>query len=191
MSMQTPPPRPTDRELAEQVVTLRAEAAFRELYRRHTPRLNLLLLRVLDGRASDAEDAVQDTWMRAAQRLAEFRWQAAFSTWLTGIGLNVARDLLRRRHRRRENVWEEADDPRVALPAHDGERVDLERAIARLPLGYRTVLLLHDVEGIGHEEIAGMLGITTGTSKSQLHGARRALRGHLDADPHGQEVGHA
>ena len=189
--MQPGTPATTDRQLAEQVVSLRAEAAFRELYRRHTPRLHLLLLRVLDGRTSDAEDAVQETWMRAVQRLGEFRWQAAFSTWLTGIGLNVARDALRRRDRRRESVWEEAADVRVTLPARDGDRVDLERAIAALPRGYRAVVLLHDVEGLGHEEIGQMLGITAGTSKSQLHGARRALRGALSAAGADQEVGHA
>jgi RNA polymerase sigma-70 factor (ECF subfamily) len=130
-------------------------------------------MRIVGGSEHDAEDVVQDTWIRATEKLADFRWEAAFSTWLTGIGLNVARQLLRKRGR-----WTDLEgvpEPWRA-PPHDGERIDLERAIALLPAGYRTVLVLHDVEGYRHDEIGEMLGIAPGTSKSQLFNARRSLR---------------
>ncbi|HEY0154034.1 MAG TPA: sigma factor, partial [Longimicrobium sp.] len=79
------PPASPDRELADALLLRRDEAAFRALYRRHTPRLFQVVLRVLGGAEQDAEDVVQETWIRATERLAEFRWEAAFATWLTGI----------------------------------------------------------------------------------------------------------
>lgn len=180
-------PAPADRALAEAIVLHRDETAFRELYRRHTPRLMQLVLRIVGGREADAEDVVQETWIRAVEKLDGFRWEAAFSTWLTGIGLNVARGLLRRQGR-----WElplEPGGPEAwRPPAPDGERIDLERAIATLPAGYRTVLVLHDVEGYTHEEIGERLGVSAGTSKSQLSHARRALRRLLAPAETPQEV---
>jgi RNA polymerase sigma factor (sigma-70 family) len=164
----------SDQALAEAVLLAGDERAFRELYGRHTPRLFQFVLRVMGGAEHDAEDVVQETWIRATEKLGDFRWEAAFSTWLTGIGLNVARGLLRKRGR-----WVELDggaDEPWRPPAPDGERIDLERAIATLPTGYRTVLVLHDVEGYKHDEIGELLGISAGTSKSQLFNARRSLR---------------
>lgn len=163
----------TDQALAEALLMSGDEKAFRELYRRHTPRLHQLVLRVVGGSEHDAEDVVQDAWIRATEKLGDFRWEAAFSTWLTGIGLNVARGLLRRKGR-----WTDLEGvPEPWRPAErHGERIDLERAIALLPAGYRTVLVLHDVEGYKHEEIGEMLGISPGTSKSQLFHARKSLR---------------
>jgi RNA polymerase sigma-70 factor, ECF subfamily len=165
----------SDPDLVAAICRTGEECAFRELYRRHTPRLYQLSLRLLGGDAHAAEDAVQETWVRAVRGLPRFRGDAALSTWLHSIGLHVSHDLLRRRRRNREDVWDEHFDPPVpALPI--GERIDLERAIALLPDGYRMALVLHDVEGMTHEDIAGQLGVTVGTSKSQLHRARRALR---------------
>ena len=163
----------TDQALAEALLLHGDERAFRQLYARHTPRLLQVVLRILGGAEHDAEDVVQETWIRATEKLGGFRWEAAFSTWLTGIGLNVARQLLRKRGR-----WvdmEDAPEP-WRPPANDGDRIDLERAIALLPAGYRTVLVLHDVEGYRHDEIGELLGISAGTSKSQLFNARRSLR---------------
>ncbi len=162
-----------DRALAEALLLEGDERAFRELYQRHTPRLFQLVLRVVGGSEHDAEDVVQETWIRATQKLEGFRWEAAFSTWLTGIGLNVARGLLRKRGR-----WTDMEDVPEPWrpPEKHGERIDLERAIELLPAGYRTVLVLHDVEGYKHEEIARMTGTAVGTTKAQLHRARRLLR---------------
>jgi RNA polymerase sigma-70 factor (ECF subfamily) len=110
--------------------------------------------------------------------LDRFRWESSFSTWLLGIGLNVVRDEIRRSARSLEVEMEELPDP-PAQAVFTDERIDIERSIALLPDGYRVVLVLHDVEGMKHEEIAQRLDITTGTTKSQLSKARRALRGLL------------
>lgn len=170
--------RAPDRALAEALLHEGDELAFRELYRRHTPRLYQHVLRLLGGAESDAEDVVQETWIRATEHLGEFRWQSQFRTWLTGIGLNVCRTLWRRRNGR-ELEWTEGIEPEVAIPATH-ERIDLERAMALLPTGYRAVLILHDVEGLTHDQIGQQLGIAAGTSKSQLSHARRAMRSMLN-----------
>ena len=166
---------PADRELAARVLA-GDEAAFRDLYRRHTPRLLQLALRLVGGEESDAEDVVQDTWIRATEKLDAFRWESAFGTWLHAIGVNVAREAARKRERRREADWPDGAEPPAAEPLDHVEPLDLERAIASLPAGYRTVLVLHDVEGFTHEAIAEQLGVTAGTTKSQLFWARRAAR---------------
>jgi RNA polymerase sigma factor (sigma-70 family) len=165
----------TDRQLAEAVLHSREERAFRELYRRHTPRLLGFVGRVLGRSDAEAEDVAQETWLRACQSLGRFRWDSGFSTWLLGIGLNVARDAMRKNARSRELDLDDFPDPPGPMSISD-DRIDLERAIAMLPDGYRVVLVLHDVEGMRHEEIAERLAITIGTSKSQLSRARGALR---------------
>jgi RNA polymerase sigma-70 factor (ECF subfamily) len=167
----------SDRSLAELVLG-GDEPAFRLLYKRHTPRLYLLVLRLLGGSEADAEDVLQDTWLKATERLGTFRWEASFGSWLSAIGLNVARECLRRRGRREEQ-WAEGTDFAGPAPREKVDPLDLERAIRSLPDGYRTVLLLHDVEGYRHEEIGQQLGISAGTSKSQLFHARRAMRAAL------------
>ena len=177
--MRAEPAAVPDQALAQALLLRGDEQAFRELYTRHTPRLYQLVLRLLGGAEHDAEDVVQETWIRATERLGDFRWAAALSTCLAGIGLNVARGLLRKKGR-----WvdmEDAPEP-WRPPERHGERIDLERAIETLPAGYRTVLVLHDVEGYKHEEIGEMLGIAPGTSKSQLFHARKALRQVLEPE---------
>ena len=177
----------TDRELAARVQD-GDEAAFRTLYRRHTPRLWPLVLRLLGGSAAqaEAEDAVQETWIRAVDALDGFRWEAAFSTWLSGIALNCAREQLRRSKRRKETSTEGMlERMEGTSPPPTGLRLDLEEAIAGLPDGYRTVLVLHDLEGYTHPEIADRMGIAVGTSRSQLYHARRAMRDLLE--PAGEE----
>jgi RNA polymerase sigma factor (sigma-70 family) len=166
-------PATDDRALAEALLHRGDEAAFRALYARHTPRLHALVLRMLAGSEHDAEDVVQEAWIRAAKSLGGFRWESAFATWLAGIGINCARMLLRRQGR-----WEplDAGNEPWRPPAPHGERIDVERALALLPAGYRAVLVLHDVEGYTHEEIGERLGIAPGTSKSQLFHARKSLR---------------
>jgi RNA polymerase sigma-70 factor (ECF subfamily) len=147
------------------------EAAFRELYRRFTPRLFAVSLRLLARRA-DAEDAVQETWLRAVRGLGGFRGDSSLSTWLTGIAIRCSLELLRAR---RPQV---RDEHGPAMPAPH-VTIDLERAVAELPDGYRAVLVLHDIEGHTHQEIAALLDIEPGTSKSQLFHARRELRSRL------------
>jgi RNA polymerase sigma-70 factor (ECF subfamily) len=188
MTLQAPARRMTestvagDAELVEAVRARGDERSFRELYRRHTPRLYQLVLRLLGGAEAEAEDVVQETWLKVSSSLDRFRWESSFGTWLTGIGLNQARDHLRRAGRRPVYDGDPEDVlARVRVEARAvTERVDLERAIALLPDGYRTVFVLHDMEGYAHAEIAARLDISEGTSKSQLFHARRTLRALLE-----------
>jgi RNA polymerase sigma-70 factor (ECF subfamily) len=140
------------------------EAAFRTLYRRHTPRIFQLLLRLTGGRQLDAEDLVQETWLRAVKRLPVFRGDANLSAWLRGIGLNVWREWMRSAvvdDARQVDL--EPDDLAEAAPVIP-DSLDLDAAVATLPPRQRAVLVLHDIEGYTHEEIAAQLGIVQGTS---------------------------
>jgi len=159
-----------DRALVEAYLERREEKAFRELYRRHGSALYRIALRLCTDPV-EAEEAVHDGWVRAAQGLAAFRWQSTLRTWLSGIVVNRCRETWRRR--------EAVSLVPAAVPAPGGDRIDLSRVLAGLPEGCREVLLLHDVEGFSHAEIGELLGIAPGTSKSQLFHARRALREQL------------
>jgi RNA polymerase sigma-70 factor (ECF subfamily) len=168
--------RATDRELAQRVTRLGDEAAFRTLYRRHTPPVYALVVRMLGDASAEADDVLQDAWMRAVRALPRFRWESTLRTWITGIAVNRVREVFRSRTRRRDDGSLD-DRPTPAGPVLDsGMRLDLEGALNALPEGYRTVLLLHDWEGYTHPEISQRLEIAVGTSRSQLFHARRALR---------------
>jgi RNA polymerase sigma-70 factor (ECF subfamily) len=160
-----------DRPLVAAFLQTRSETAFLALYRRHTRGLYSLALRLLDGRTADAEDTVQESWLRAMSAIHAFAWQSSLRTWLCGFVVNCAREVVRRRTPTSEASPESAAPP----PASDAA-IDVRRAIALLPEGYRTVIVLHDVQGFAHSEIAEILGIDPGTSKSQLFNARRAMR---------------
>jgi RNA polymerase sigma-70 factor (ECF subfamily) len=159
--------------LVERYLRVRDEKSFRELYRRHTAALYGLALRLCETEP-DAQDAIQETWIRTCDGLSGFEWKSSLRTWLSGILINCVRETSRKRHRRREEQLPEDAPAIVAVSA--GEKMSLDQAIARLPNGYREVLILHDVEGYTHEEIGSLLDISVGTSKSQLHHARRAIR---------------
>jgi RNA polymerase sigma-70 factor, ECF subfamily len=172
-----------DRQLVARFSRAQDESAFRALYRKHTPLLYRLALR-MTGDAGNAADIVQDTWVRAVQALPAFRWESRLSTWLAGIAINRSREELRRREP--ANALNGAAAPAGHAGMHPGQRVDLERAIASLPSGYREVLLLHDVEGLTHEEIAQALAIEASTSRSQLTRARAAMRSWLEQKKEGE-----
>lgn len=174
-------PEATDRELAERVALYGDEAAFRTLYRRHAGGLTAFLRRYLGN--PDVDDVVQETWLRAVRGLAGFRATSSFRTWLIGIGLNTAREALRRQSRQGHRLEANRSPPELrAASAPLDARIDLERAIADLPERHRAVLLLHDVEGFTHPEIGRLLDIATGTARSHLHHARRALRERLNPE---------
>jgi RNA polymerase sigma-70 factor (ECF subfamily) len=165
----------TDRAIVEQFLRTRDEESFRTLYRRHTPALFALALRLLAHRTAEAEDVVQEMWIRGVQRLAGFRWDASLRTWLASIAVNCCRERLRAGWR-----WVQEDE-RLVPDRADAEppvdlTLDVDRALERLPAGCRSVFVLHDIEGRTHEEIGGLLDIAAGTSKSQLFHARRQLR---------------
>ncbi|HET8648408.1 MAG TPA: RNA polymerase sigma factor [Gemmatimonadales bacterium] len=154
--------------------------AFERLYRAQVARIHALCRRMLS--ADEADEATQDVFVRAWEKLGTFRGESAFGTWLHRLAVNV---LLGRRaaHGLRRERYHDGDDIFASVSArHDSPElsVDFEGAIGALPEGAREVFVLHDVEGYRHEEIAGMLGVAVGTSKSQLHRARMALRQYLD-----------
>jgi RNA polymerase sigma-70 factor (ECF subfamily) len=173
-----PPPASAD-ESAE--LALRAQhgdvAAFERLYRLHASRVRAICLRLCaDGQR--AEEAAQDAWVRVWERLAQWRGDAAFGTWLHRLTVNVVLESFRAERRRlaRVSLAEDEDETDAATPAIEpGDAIDLERAIARLPRGARTVFVLHDVEGYQHAEIAAMTGLAQGTLRAQLCRARRLL----------------
>ena len=169
----SPVPQPSDAELGLAIRRDRSDAAFSILYDRHTPRAFQTAWRILGGNAHEAEDAMQDAWIRAVATLDRWQNGEAFGAWLRGITAHVAIDLLRRERR----LTFEMD---LELPAAEQpEQIDIESAIAELAPGYRAVLVMHDVEGFTHEEIGERLGITAGTSKGQLFKARRVIRARL------------
>lgn len=152
--------------------------AFRILYEGHVGRIYALCLR-LAGDAARAEELVQDTFVRAWEKLPSFRGDSAFGTWLFRIAVNAALAERRATGRREARIGLAADPdalPAAGRTADPGDRMDMEQAIAGLPPGARAVFLLYDVEGYQHSEIAEMTGIAEGTSKTQLFRARRLLR---------------
>ena len=152
--------------------------AERALYDGHVDRVYRLVYRIA-GEADRAQDYTQETFIRVFQKLADFRGEASLGTWIGRIAISVALNGLRRIKRSREREVALDDAPPVgALPreADPDLKVRLHRAIDDLPDGYRTVFVLHDVEGYTHEEIGSLLGVETGTSKAQLSRARARLR---------------
>ena len=173
----------SDHLLVRAVLDGGSERACRLLYRRHATRLYRLAWRMLGSRM-DAEDVVQETWLRALPRLQDFAWRSSLGTWLCGILVNVARETLARRGRWTMDEMNDAvDAPTVSSATDLLEQIDIEHAIGALAPGCRAVFLLHDVEGFTHDEIAERLGCTAGTSKTQLFRARRALRRLLGEPP--------
>lgn len=153
-------------------------AAERALYDAHVDRVYRLAYR-LAGDDDLARDFTQETFIRVFERLGTFRGDSAFSTWLHAVAVTVSLNGLRKlkRFRRRETDLEAADGvPGGRREAEPDLKLRLTRAIDALPDGYRTVFLMHDVEGYTHQEIGAALGVETGTSKAQLSRARARLR---------------
>lgn len=173
---------PADGEMSVKDAVERARqgdtAAFEQLYRDNVRRIYALCMR-MTGNPEEAEELTQEAFIRAWERLGTFRGDAAFSTWMHRLAANVVLGHRRSEARRRDRVVGQEDlsyhRDRVER-AHKGARVDLEEAIAELPDGAREIFVLYDIEGYRHKEIAEMLGIATGTTKAQLHRARKLLR---------------
>ena len=157
-------------------------AAFERVYRAHVPRVHGLARRMAGSDAAD--ELTQDVFVRVWQKLGTFRGESSFGTWLHRLAVNVIVERFRTLGVRRERFLPDGepvlDVTAAPVRARPDLAMDLDAAMARLPEGARTIFVLHDVEGYRHEEIGTMLGISAGTSKSQLHRARHLLRGLLN-----------
>jgi RNA polymerase sigma-70 factor (ECF subfamily) len=170
--------------------------AFEELYKLHHRRVYCLCLRMTSN-ASEAEDLTQDVFVHLFRKIGGFRGEATFTTWLHRLTVNQVLMHFRRNKKRKTQSSDDVEAPLESpsgaemagrMPVHD--QIALADALAKLSPGYRTVLILHDVEGYEHEEIARQLGCATGTSKSQLHKARMRLRKLLNARPTSRALGY-
>jgi RNA polymerase sigma-70 factor (ECF subfamily) len=162
------------------------ESAFETLFRQNKQRVYALCLRMI-GNTAEAEELTQEAFLQVFRKLHTFRGESAFSTWLHRLSVNTVLMRLRKKTLtvtplEDDSTGDESDEPRKEYGAPDLaltgsiDRLHLERAIAQLPPGYRQMFLLHDVQGYEHHEIAEMLGVSIGNSKSQLHKARMRLR---------------
>jgi RNA polymerase sigma-70 factor (ECF subfamily) len=156
--------------------------AFETLYHQHAPRIFTLASRMA-GSPDEGEDLLQEIFLQAYRKLGSFKGEAALGTWLYRLALNHCLDFVRSRQAKARKVTDTLDDERLFEPAAPREtpvpRIDLERAIARLPEGCREAFILHEVEGFDHKEVGELLGIAEGTSKSQVFKARLKLRAML------------
>ena len=157
--------------------------AFQQLYERHRRRVYSLCLRMTQN-PTEAEDHTQEVFVQLFKKAGSFRGESQFTTWLHRMTVNQVLMYFRKASTRSELTTDEGETPvQIVRGTEDPgrmpvvDRIGLERAVRQLPLGYRTVFILHDVEGYDHEEISRMLDISQGTSKSQLHKARLKLRG--------------
>ena len=160
-------------------------AAFELIYERYHRRTYSLCLR-MTGSQSEAEDLTQEVFIQLFRKIGSFRGDSAFSTWLHRLTVNQVLMHFRRRSVKNEKTSEDGEMPEQTVSGTENpnkmpvvDRIALKKAISELPNGYRKVFILHDIEGYEHEEVARMLGISVGTSKSQLHKARLKLRGLL------------
>jgi RNA polymerase sigma-70 factor (ECF subfamily) len=179
------------RELADGDVVRLAQqgdaVAFEQIYRTHSRRLYALCLRMI-GNPADAEEFTQDAFLQLFRKIHTFRGDAVFSTWLHRLTVNIVLMKLRKKTLPSDSLDENAEPDEETgkrCPELGGpdlrlngsiDRVHLQRAVDQLPPGYKQMFILHDVQGYGHEEIAGILGCSVGNSKSQLHKARMRLR---------------
>ncbi len=173
---------PSDYELAQKS-SGGDMSAFEDLYRRHFRRVYSLALR-MTGKPEEAEDLTQETFTHLYKKIGSFRGESAFTTWLHRMTVNQVLMHFRKRKSRPEFTMDEDQTPIQIVQGTENQnrmpivdKIILENAISKLPPGYRNVFVLHDVEGHEHGEVAKMLGISEGTSKSQLHKARLKLRG--------------
>jgi RNA polymerase sigma-70 factor (ECF subfamily) len=172
-----PPPHGADADVA--LAASGDRRAFERLYHLHATRVFSLCVRMVNDRTR-AEELTQDVFVRVWEKLHLFRGESAFGTWLHRMTVNVVLNDRKTEGRQRARFLDDDDGEGLnslsARPHAPGDRMDLEQAIAQLPKGARRVFTLHDVEGYKHEEIAEMLGVTTGATKAQLHRARLLLR---------------
>ncbi len=172
----------TDYELSQKSASGNI-AAFEVLYERYHRRTYSLCLRMTNSQ-TEAEDLTQEVFIQLFRKIGSFRGASAFSTWLHRLTVNQVLMHFRKRSVKSEKTSEDGEMPDQIVSGTEDpqkmpivDRIALNNAIAELPNGYRSVFVLHDIEGYEHEEVARIMGISVGTSKSQLHKARLKLRG--------------
>lgn len=171
----------TDFQLAQKAAAGNV-SAFELIYKRYHRRTYSLCLRMTNS-TTEAEDLTQEVFIQLFRKAGSFRGDSAFSTWLHRMTVNQVLMHFRRRGVQNEKTTEDGELPEQIVRGTENhakmpilDKIALDKAVSQLPNGYRTVFLLHDVEGFEHEEIARMLKLSVGTSKSQLHKARLKLR---------------
>ncbi len=180
------PSKQTTANVGEASLVARCQAgdvdAFEALYKQHAGRIFSLASRMA-GSADEGEDLLQEIFLQAYRKLGSFKGQASVGTWLYRLAVNHCLDFVRSRRARMGKLTDALDAEGAIEPTAPREtpteRLDLERALERLPDGCREAFVLHDVEGFDHKEVAGLLGIAEGTSKSQVFKARAKLRAYL------------
>jgi RNA polymerase sigma-70 factor (ECF subfamily) len=176
---------PPSKQVTVEDVALAAQGdtgAFERVYHAHLGRVYNLARRMAGPESAD--ELTQDVFVRVWQKLGTFRGESSFATWLHRLAVNVIIERFRALGTARDRFLADGDAVLERMsdrpaPTRFDTRMDLDAAMKRLPAGARTVFVLHDIEGYRHEEIGQMLGVSVGTSKSQLHRARMTLRGHL------------
>jgi RNA polymerase sigma-70 factor (ECF subfamily) len=182
--------RPARESLPESDLAGRSQAgdveAFETIYRQHAARIYTLACRMA-GSPEDGEDLLQEIFLQVHRKLGSFKGEAALGTWLYRLALNHCLDYVRSRQAKMSKLTDTLDAETSPVPAARREspiaKMDLDRAIERLPEGCREAFVLHDVEGFDHKEVADLLGIAEGTSKSQVFKARMKLRAFLGGTP--------
>ncbi len=156
--------------------------AFEEIYQRHHRRTYSICLRMTQN-PSEAEDLTQEVYIQIYRKAGSFRGESAFSTWLHRLTVNQVLMHFRRRSFKNERTTEDGEMPEpIIIQAESSQksplldRIDIDNAVEQLPAGYKTIFILHDIEGFDHEEISRKIGVSVGTSKSQLHKARLKMR---------------
>jgi RNA polymerase sigma-70 factor (ECF subfamily) len=187
---------PPSNQVTVEDVALAAQGdtgAFERVYHAHLGRVHSLARRMAGPESAD--ELTQDVFVRVWQKLGTFRGESSFGTWLHRLAVNVIIERFRALGTARNRFLADGDaalermsDPPSAV--RFDTRMDVDAALKRLPTGARTVFVLHDIEGYRHEEIGELLGVSTGTSKSQLHRARMTLRAHLRARKEAAAIDH-
>lgn len=170
-----------DRKLVSDFLQTRSERAFLNLYQSKTPHIYKMALRLTQD-TIESEELVQEMWVVAIRKLVDFKWRSELKTWLIGILINLSREKRKKLEGEVEFTKAEIIDNSIIKEMPFATSYDLEVGISMLPPGYRQSIILHDIEGYKHREIAELLDISVGTSKSQLFYARKTLREYLNED---------
>lgn len=164
-----------EQQLIREFLKTKSENLFRKIYKAHASALYRLAFRLLDGNQVLAEDIVQEAWIRAIEKLPGFEGRSGLRTWLSAVTVNCCKEQYRKNAKLKMSVTAANQTAKVIYQVQD-IKMDIQKALMKLPEGYREIFILYDMEGFTHDEISGILDISPGTSKSQLFHARKAMK---------------